>query len=219
MDRSERSILKQEKGITWLCGLRFLTPPPLSLLPPLLPLLLHFRSHSASYNWPSLPRILPYIRLRLLRQSPARQGGLIRSLGVLTSLGRTNRFNSLLSRCSPRTACTTNHPSPTRWFRNCRFYPSLSFFLFLILFVAFAYPCIVQFFISSPSMLLCNFSRLNLISCQLWPLLVSEFHASFLQIYQFCARCKNYLLVSQAYYMWCFSYYKDKKNVYLLFLS
>lgn len=152
-------------------------------LPPLL-FLLHFRSHSASYNWPSrlplLPRTALY-KITLVTTVSARQGGLIRSLGVLTSLGRTNRFNSLLSRCSLRAGCTTNHPSPTQWFRNCWFY-SIHLSLFLVLFVSFAYPCIVNLFISSPLMLfLCNLSHLNLISRQLWLSIVDESYASFLQ--------------------------------------
>lgn len=97
-------------------------------------------------------------KITLVTTVSARQGSLIRSLGVLTSLGRTNRFNSLLSRCSPRAACTTNHPSPTQWFHNCRFYSLLSLSLFLILFVSFIYPSIVQLFISSSLILfLCNF--------------------------------------------------------------
>lgn len=40
-------------------------------------------------------------KITLVTTVSARQGGLIRPLGVLTSLGRTNRFNSLPSRYTP----------------------------------------------------------------------------------------------------------------------
>lgn len=69
----------------------------------------------------SFPPFPVLYKITLVTTVSARQGGLIRPLGVLTSLGRTNRFNSLPSHCSPWAACTTNQPSSTQWFHNCRF--------------------------------------------------------------------------------------------------
>lgn len=161
MDRNEKSILKQERGITWLCGLRFLTGFAAFRYSPsrffffFLPCsfsfstfdLIPFPTIDPRVSLPALPVLY---KITLVTTVSARQGGLIRPLGVLTSLGRTNRFNSLPSRCSPR-ACTTNQPSSAQWFRNCRFFYSFSlpffllFFSFTYLFVHRTISCFFSF--------------------------------------------------------------------------
>lgn len=81
---------RKERGIIRAGGLRFL--PNL----PYLPLdSFYLRPYFAAYNWPSpLPTTALY-KITLVTRVSARQGSLIRPLGVLTSLGRTSRFNSL----------------------------------------------------------------------------------------------------------------------------
>lgn len=69
-----------------------------------------FSSSCSSFDLILLPTIDPRVfllplpvlyKITLVTTVSARQGGLIRPLGVLTSLGRTNRFNSLPSRYTP----------------------------------------------------------------------------------------------------------------------
>lgn len=69
-----------------------------------------FYSFFSSFDLVLLPTIDPRVfllplpvlyKITLVTTVSARQGGLIRPLGVLTSLGRTNRFNSLPSRYTP----------------------------------------------------------------------------------------------------------------------
>lgn len=165
------------------------TSPSLDTLPPLSPLLLlllllhlHFRSHPASYNWPSRLSLLPLpvlYKITLVTTVSARQGGLIRPLGVLTSLGRTNRFNSLPSRYTPRTACTMSYPSPAQWFRNCRFAPSSPLSLLstrsisrssMLFFASRNFLC--RFLRWLP--LSCGSSHFNLTSCELPSLIVFQ---------------------------------------------
>lgn len=77
---------------------------------PLLFLSFAFYSFFFSFDLVLLPTIDPRVfllplpvlyKITLVTTVSARQGGLIRPLGVLTSLGRTNRFNSLPSRYTP----------------------------------------------------------------------------------------------------------------------
>lgn len=77
---------------------------------PLLFLSSAFYSFFFSFDLVLLPTIDPRVfllplpvlyKITLVTTVSARQGGLIRPLGVLTSLGRTNRFNSLPSRYTP----------------------------------------------------------------------------------------------------------------------
>lgn len=113
----------------------FLPASPFPILPSVLLLLPISLFSFSTFDLIPLPTIDPRVSLPLLpvlykitlvTTVSARQGGLIHPLGVLTSLGRTNRFNSLPSRYSPWTACTTNQPSSAQWFHNCRFSFSFS---------------------------------------------------------------------------------------------
>lgn len=80
--------------------------------------------------------LLPVLyKITLVTTVSARQDGLIRPLGVLTSLGRTNRFNSLPSRCSPRAAYKLTYYKPTLFNAMIPQLPIL--FLILIFFFLF----------------------------------------------------------------------------------
>lgn len=94
-------------------------------------------------------------KITLVTTVSARQGGLIRPLGVLTSLGRTNRFNSLPSRYTPLElpalqTIPVRHDSAAA--KSLSFYaplllffallPSSSSFSFLFLFYTFSFSFI-----------------------------------------------------------------------------
>lgn len=88
-----------------------LRPLPILRSATLLPFLSSaFSSSSSTFDFVLLSTIDPRVfllplpvlyKITLVTTVSARQGGLIRPLGVLTSLGRTNRFNSLPSRYTP----------------------------------------------------------------------------------------------------------------------
>ena len=83
--------------------------------------------------------LLPVLyKITLVTTVSARQDGLIRPLGVLTSLGRTNRFNSLPSRCSPRAAYKLTYYKPILFNAMIPQLPILFLILILILFSIFS---------------------------------------------------------------------------------